>query len=563
MLNWIKRFFTAPVFEDEEKTRLAGLLSNMLNVILGAALAAGAVLTLASGQEFTGTTNNLVIIGSLAFVGAILRFLLRRGVVHPISIALSLTMLGIVTFVAFYFGGLQNIVIGGGYLLCIIIAGLLLGRWGAVAFAFLDAIAVAGIWVAEQRNLVKPLLSSTDPIFNLANYLTIFLMGGLLLHYAATSFANALERARRNERAQVEANRALQALRDSLEQQVAERTRDLERRTVYLEASAQVGRAITSILEIEPLLGQVVELIRDRFKLYHVGLFLNDASGQWAEYRAGTGEAGRLLLEQKFRLEIGGQSMIGWCAKNAQARVAQDVRMETSRVSHPSLAESRSEAALPLVVRGRVIGGLSAQSDRPGAFDQDTLAVLQAMADQVAVAIDNARLFANAQEALEAERRAYGEISRQAWASAVRGGLAPGYSYVNKQVVPTRQVEAYGPEHAKQTLTLPITVRGAAIGQVDLHKSAGSQWTKEEAALLQTLIDQLGVALESARLYQDTQRRAAIEQIVNTVTARIRAASPTVNAILQQTTQELGQAFGAARATIQMEITPEANGQEE
>jgi GAF domain-containing protein len=271
-------------------------------------------------------------------------------------------------------------------------------------------------------------------------------------------------------------------------------------------------------------------------------------------------------------LEVGGRSMVGWCTANAQARVAQDVRQETVRVDHPLLAAALSEAALPLAARGRVIGALSVQSDRLGAFDRDTVAVLQTMCDQVAVALDNARLFAESQAALEAERRAYGEIGREAWAEMLREGLAPGYRYVNKQVVPVE--DAWQPEMeaalreerkvvggasetgpAGPVIAAPIKVRGQTIGVIDVRKDApGTQWTQEEIALLDTLTDQLGLALDSARLYEGTQRLAAREQMINTSTANIRSAA-TVDAILRRTVEELGRAFSASRASVRLEIS--------
>lgn len=370
-------------------------------------------------------------------------------------------------------------------------------------------------------------------------------------------------------------NSMTKQLRESirtLEQRVADRTRDLERRSAYQEASAQVSRAVTSILEPEPLIKQIVELIRGQFDLYHTALFLLDPTGQWAEYRAGSGETGRQILMEGLRLAINGRSMTGKCISSAKACIAQDVRTEKDRVDHPLLTETRSEATLPLIARGRVIGALSAQSALVNAFDPNTIAVLQNMVDQVAVALDNARLFAESQQALEAERRAYGRVGREAWIEMLKEGLTPGYRYANDQVSPASDV--WHPEmdaalqmgrsvvrHASggaQTDTIyaaPIKVRGQTIGVLDLHKDAArGQWTPEEIALLETLTDQLGVALDSARLFEETQRRAAREQTINTITAAIRG-TPAVDIVLQRTVEELGRAFGTSRASIRLDVS--------
>jgi PAS domain S-box-containing protein len=187
---------------------------------------------------------------------------------------------------------------------------------------------------------------------------------------------------------------------------VTERRRveaSLERRAVQLQAVAEVSRTTTSVLDPDELLGQVVDLVRERFDLYYVGLFLVDETGEWtgepgrwAVLRAGTGEAGRKMLEAGHKLEVGGESMIGWCIANTQARIALDVGEEAVRFDNPLLPKTRSEMALPLVSRGQIIGAMTIQSTQPAAFSEEDIALLQTMADQLANAIENARLFEEA-----------------------------------------------------------------------------------------------------------------------------------------------------------------------
>jgi len=180
---------------------------------------------------------------------------------------------------------------------------------------------------------------------------------------------------------------------DELERLLA----NLERRNLQLRTAAEVSRAASSILDPDVLIQQVVDLIRERFDLYYVGLFLvspnEGEAGRWAVLRAGTGQAGRQMVEQGHRLEIGGRSMIGWCIAHRQARIALDVGAEAVRFDNPLLPETRSELALPLVSRGQAIGALTIQSAQEAAFSAEDVAVFQTMADQVATAIANARLF--------------------------------------------------------------------------------------------------------------------------------------------------------------------------
>jgi GAF domain-containing protein len=361
----------------------------------------------------------------------------------------------------------------------------------------------------------------------------------------------------------------------------------------------------------------VVELIRDRFDLYYVGLFLADEAGEWAVLEAGTGEAGKAMLARRHQIRVG-EGMVGWSVARGNWRVAAEAEADAVRLATPELPLTRSEAALPLRSRGRTLGALTVQHTEPGAFDPDTMAVLQTMADQVAVALDNAALFAESQESLSVLRRAYGEVSRQSWAELVRARPDWGYRYAHGQVSPVEgepwpemvqaaspgagpgtlpgvadratsrggngedvppswedvppsgedappsgedasgaEVEAPpgevgAPRDGDRSLAIPIRVRDQQIGVLGFRKRAEEgAWTREETELLETLTDQLEVALESARLYQDTQRRAAEEQLLGEVTARMRETLD-VDTVLQTAIQEMGAALGLSRVEVRM-----------
>jgi len=360
----------------------------------------------------------------------------------------------------------------------------------------------------------------------------------------------------------------LQEVLAGLEQRVAERTRDLEQRSAYLEASAEVGSAATSILEADRLIRDVVDLIHERFALYYVGLFLVDEAGEWAVLRAGTGEFGRTMLEREHRLAVGGDSMIGQCVARSEARIALDVGEEAVRFDNPLLPDTRSELALPLRSRGRIVGAMSVQSVEEAAFDEAIIAVLQTMADHVAVALDNARLFAEAQAALEATRSAYGEMSREAWRDLLR--TQPDVAYRSDERGVTRAGDVWRPEMEralregevvrgdglgtgeKRPLAVPIKVRGNVIGVLNTYKPGGADdWSPEEIALLEALTDQLGVALEGARLYEDAQRRAVRERLASEITDRMRRAAD-VEGIVQAAVDELFSVLGTSRAFVRL-----------
>ena len=168
----------------------------------------------------------------------------------------------------------------------------------------------------------------------------------------------------------------------------------VQRRNMQLLASSEVARVATQIHEVQELLIRCVDLIRTHFGFYYAAIFLTDETGEWAVLRAATGEAGHKLLDSQHRLGVGSQSMVGWVTANNAARIALDVGQEAVRFDNPLLPKTSSEMALPLRVRGEVIGALDVQSTSLNAFTDEDVQTIQMMADQVAIAIDNAHLFA-------------------------------------------------------------------------------------------------------------------------------------------------------------------------
>ena len=366
-----------------------------------------------------------------------------------------------------------------------------------------------------------------------------------------------------------------------LEQQVAERTAVLSLRTAYLQAAAEVGRAAASVLDPDQLIRQVVELIRDRFNLYYVGLFTLDEPEEWAVLRAGTGEAGKLMLERNHRIKIG-SGMIGWSVANQQPRIALRAELDDARLANPFLPLTRSEAAIPLRSRGKVIGALTVQSDQPDAFDEATVAVFETMADQVGTAIDNARLFAESQAAYESLSRAYGEETQKGWLNRLRFGQPLGYSSdVSGKVVQQNEWLAEvalvyekgapvighvdGGQGAAGTETqpgeiflgVPVFVRDQIIGVIQGYKPVNEgEWRTDEIEFMQDVANIVGMTLENARLYEDTQRRAENERIVSDVSSRIRQ-SLDVDTVMQTAVVELQRALGLKDITIRLGDTHE------
>ena len=360
---------------------------------------------------------------------------------------------------------------------------------------------------------------------------------------------------------------------DNFEERITERTHEIERRSNLLKAVAGVGKAITSFRDVSELLQQAAYLIHENFGYYHVGIFLLDEHKEYAVLSATNSEGGLRMLEKRHQLKVGETGIVGYVTQNAKARIALDVGNDAVYFDNPDLPQTRSEIALPLMVGGQILGALDVQSTEPQAFSEEDISTLQILAEQIAVAIQNANLFNEAEKALETSRMSYGDVSRDAWSKILRnqpriGFLAtpPTTVQIHSETLEVNLAKAIetgdliiGSDGL--TISMPVRVRGQTIGAIRLKKSAISEsWTQDETNLAIALSDQLSGALESARLYKESQQHAARESLISDISARISAISNT-ETIVRETVQELGQTLLNASVTFQLLDQP--NGQKQ
>ena len=175
--------------------------------------------------------------------------------------------------------------------------------------------------------------------------------------------------------------------------------RQAERRSRLLKAANSVGKEVTSILDLEQLLPQTVNIICEAYGLYYAGVFLLDPTGEFAVLRAGYGKAGKAMIAEGHKLKVGADSMIGACIASGEARIALEVGEERVHFKNPHLPHTRSEMALPLIYGGRSLGAVTIQSSEERAFSEDDITTLLTMAEHLAVAINNARLIDELHEA--------------------------------------------------------------------------------------------------------------------------------------------------------------------
>jgi len=351
-----------------------------------------------------------------------------------------------------------------------------------------------------------------------------------------------------------------------LEARVAERTLALERRSGQLQAAAEVGNAISTIRSLDVLLPRVTELISQRFGFYHVGIFLLDENGEYMVLRAANSAGGQRMLARRHRLRVGTQGVVGYSAFTREPRIAIRVGDDAMHFENADLPDTQSEMALPLVVGDELIGVLDVQSTQPDAFSEEDIQTLEVLARQVAVAIQNARLVDETRRLLEAQEEAAGRRSSRAWRRQVEALSRPvvrrtpaGIEHPRQAAPPdrlSRTEPTLSPEDP-HLLYVPLRVRGLFIGHLQARKPAdGPAWFPQEIAFMHSLSEELAPALESARLYQETQISAHQQRITVDVAARLRQ-NLDLEGILRTAVSQVQQALGLPEVAIQLGGSPD------
>jgi GAF domain-containing protein len=408
--------------------------------------------------------------------------------------------------------------------LALIVASALVNRWALFLFTGLMAAAIVAL------NLIYP--EQGNEIAQSAGLMTSI---GLLLIYLE-NFRLGIEKIRLAEITQ--ANRELSQISQFLEERVSERTAQLDRKSSQLEAAALVARSAAETTSIKILLDNVVEQISSRFGFYHTGIFLSDSARQKVYLAAASSEGGKRMLERGHNLDIGRQGVVGYAAYEKRARVSQDIERESVYFSNPELPDTRSEAALPLLIKNQVIGVLDIQSIEQSPFGTEDLFILQTMADQIALAIQNARLLEESQAALEQLQAISSKAIQGAWQGYL-GGRAKGYVYRAGDVAPLDESHNPDNETEKRKLQINISLRGQTIGTISLARTTNeTDWTDKEQEFTEKIASQVALAVENARLLEDSQNRASREQTLNELTTRLSRSLDLEN-LLQNAVREL------------------------
>ncbi|PKO17261.1 MAG: hypothetical protein CVU39_05765 [Chloroflexi bacterium HGW-Chloroflexi-10] len=367
----------------------------------------------------------------------------------------------------------------------------------------------------------------------------------------------------------------LQTVFSGLEDKVKERTQELAKqnetllfRGSQLQTVAEVARNIVSTQDLESFLNDITALISTRFDFYHVGIFLLDDKKEYAILRAANSEGGKRMLAREHKLKVGQVGIVGHATGTGEPRIATDVGQDATYFDNPDLPLTRSEMALPLKSNNEIIGALDVQSTLSNAFTKEDIELFSTLSDQVAVAILNNRLFTETRAALEEAQQVHRQYLQKEWQTDIQ-------ERHNKQIVFSDNKVEMQPrntsieidtviksgetivqsqklqDHNELVLYLPIKLRGQTIGVIKLRdlKSTKQTWSSDEISAVESIADQVGLALENARLFEQTQRRANRERKALEITSKIRATNDPQE-MIQIAMNELKNALGTSKAQI-------------
>ena len=366
-------------------------------------------------------------------------------------------------------------------------------------------------------------------------------------------------------------NRMTQQLRHSivnLEQRIIDRTRELESQTLRLRVAAEIAQDAASARNLSELLERSARLIRDRFNFYYTGIFLLDNNKEFASLVASPTEAGRHMIASNYKVRVGEAGVVGRVSSSGEPRVTLNEGVDGVNFDNILLPDARSEMALPLKVEAGVIGVLDVQSDQPQAFHPDDVAIMQIMADQLATAIERTRLLQALESNLSELEGTYGQYTSASWTQLVENGQTSnkGYRFDNIRIQSIAELPELGSEaleagvtirsngdgqnlDKQNTVAVPIKLRGQTIGVVSARLTEG--YDEHTISTIESAVERLASAMESARLYEEARLRADREQSIARVTTAI-SSSVGYEEVLRTTVREIGDMLKDTEVSIQI-----------
>ena len=560
----IRRFFSPPHFDDPQQNFRANFV-NGFSWIAMTLVTIFAIITALTGS----TDNTLNVLTGLVFVFILTIILLRYGFLNLSAIMLTvLTWLGIL-FQAATSEGVHDVIMFA-LIATALFASILIGWWagGITIFA-----SILGAWLVASLEVNQLITPTQSTAYIYARDLTfILLIISTLIYFSTRNLQNAINRAEASELNSYKSSDAFQKLNITLEDRIAESTAELvatnkrnERRARQFEAIAQVARATAANQNLETLLPSLVELISKQFDFYHAGVFLLDDNKEFAELRAANSDGGKHMLERGHKLGIGQSGIVGYVSATGKPRITLDVEADAAFFNNPDLPNTRSEMALPLRVGEQIIGVLDVQSIASNAFQEEDIDVLSTLADQVAIAIQNARSYEISQKLLTEAQRTAGAFLRESWRVLQTQKESIGYQITEnklralskplasaqiKKAIASKATVTKSGENA--TLSMPIRLRDQVIGVLDIRVPEEHEWDADEIDVAEAVAERLSLALEASLLLKSTQRQAEIERITADISTKIGATTQ-FDSILRTAAEELSRVLGGSEVLVQLQ----------
>jgi GAF domain-containing protein/HAMP domain-containing protein len=328
----------------------------------------------------------------------------------------------------------------------------------------------------------------------------------------------------------------------NLENRVSDRTTSLEQRTSQLQAATRISQDTSTVQDLHSLLSRTVDLISNYYGYYHAGIYLVDATGDYAVLQAASSEGGKKMIARGYKLEVSQRNLVGASAYENRSRVVMDTSHDVTYQENPDLPKTQSQITIPLAPRGKVLGVLDIQSTERNAFAPDQRGILQTLADQIALAIQNVLLVEENRLTLNRMEAVLTENVRRAWGSEVGGESKSAYRFTptNLTKIQSSDRETGSIPERTTPLKIPITLRGQKIGNIELLRKGENAWSDADRALVSDVANQIGLALENSRLLRDAQQHALYEQTLSELTSKLGLSVDT-DTLLQTAIRELHQ----------------------
>jgi GAF domain-containing protein/HAMP domain-containing protein len=334
----------------------------------------------------------------------------------------------------------------------------------------------------------------------------------------------------------------------SLENRVMARTKELnnavqyiEKRARQFEAVIKVSQSISTSTSLQELLPYISQVVSEQFGFYHVGIFLNDESNLYAILSAANSPGGKRMLMRGHQLKVGEQGIVGYVTSMGEPRIALDVGQDVTYFNNPDLPETHSEMALPIVISGKVAGALDIQSTESNAFSDEDLEVLSALANQVSLAIQNARLFDQTKKTLAEAEAIQRQYLQSTWNRLPQeeGFVGFHYSALGAAIIRTpEELEELNRMKRKTEIKVPVVLRGENIGMLSIQLPRHERITSDQMDVIKAVAERVALSAENARLFDETARRAERERIVSDISSKIGYSFQT-ETILQTAAKEI------------------------